>query len=51
MAERLMVAEHLSKMDEKTMSAKQKKFIEDIKAKKFSKKNKEKVEKKKKEIK
>lgn len=51
MAEKLMVAEHLSKMDEKKMSAKQKKFVEDMKAKKFSKKNADKVEKKKKEIK
>jgi hypothetical protein len=51
MAERLMVAEHLEKLDEKSMSPKQKKFIADIKAKKFSKKNTEKIEKKKKEIK
>jgi len=51
MAEKLMVAEHLSKMDEKKMSAKQKKFVEDMKAKKFSKKNSDKIEKKKKEIK
>jgi len=51
MAERLMVAEHLGKLDEKNMSAKQKKFVEDMKAKKFSKKNTAKIEKKKKEIK
>jgi hypothetical protein len=51
MAEKLMVAEHLAKMDEKKMSDKQKKFLEDMKAKKFSKKNQEKVDKKKKEIK
>ena len=52
MAERLMVAEHLeATIDEKKMSAKQKKFLDDIKGKKFSKKNKEKIDDKKKEIK
>jgi len=53
MAERLMVAEHLTKkMDEGCgMSAKQKKFVDDMKGKKFSKKNKKKVDDKKKEIK
>lgn len=51
MAEKLMVAEHLKKHDVSKLNEKQKKFLQEVSEKKFSKRNKEKIDAKIKEIK